>query len=221
VDAVRRTGESHLGDMDEHYRHAFQLLTSKATAVAFDINAEPEAVRDRYGRHTFGQSALLARRLIEAGVTFVTVNCVPWDHHGTGGRLRTAEGGKLLIPPLDRAVAALVEDLSQRGLYERTLVVAMGEFGRTPKMNADGGRDHWGSAFSVLMGNERMRMGQVVGRTSARGEWVVDRPIGPQDVAATVYHHLGINAHDVNFPDGLGRPIGLIDVGQPVRELVG
>src|SRR4029079_8405042 len=122
-----------------HYQRAFQLLTSQRVAGAFDITAEPAPIRDRYGRHTFGQSALLARRLVEAGVTFVTVNCVPWDHHGTAGRYRTDEGAKLLIPPLDRAVAALVEDLCQRGLYEKTLVVAMGEFGRTPRMNPEGG----------------------------------------------------------------------------------
>ena len=133
-------------------RRAFDLLTGKAATAAFDIAAEAAALRDRYGRHTFGQSALLARRLVEAGVTFVTVNCVPWDHHGTAGQLKTEEGAKLLIPPLDRAIAALVDDLIDRGLYETTLVVAMGEFGRTPRMNKDAGRDHWGNTFSVLMG---------------------------------------------------------------------
>ena len=127
----------------------------------------------------------------------------------------------MLLPPLDRAISALVEDLIQRGLYEKTLVVAMGEFGRTPKMNASAGRDHWGHTFSVLLGNGRMRMGQAIGRSSARGEHVLDRPVRPQDVAATVFHHLGINAHDISFTDGLGRPISLLEGGQPIRELMG
>jgi uncharacterized protein (DUF1501 family) len=126
-----------------------------------------------------------------------------------------------LIPPLDRALAALVEDLIQRGRYEQTLVVAMSEFGRTPKMNRDADRDHWGHTFSVLMGCGSMKMGQAIGRSSPRGEFVVDRPISPQDVAATVYHHLGIDARAVTFPDSLGRPVHLIENGQPVRELVG
>src|SRR5207249_12307040 len=127
LDEYTRGIDRRMDDMDGYYQRAFEMLTAPATKKAFDVSAEPDKLRDRYGRHTFGQSALVARRLVEAGVTFVTVNCVPWDHHGTAGRYRTEEGAKLLIPPLDRAVAALVEDLNQRGLYERTLVVAMGE----------------------------------------------------------------------------------------------
>jgi uncharacterized protein (DUF1501 family) len=221
IDRVRRAADRQAADLDEHYQRAFDLLTGKAVAAAFDIAKEPARLRDAYGRHTFGQSALLARRLVEAGVTFVTVNCVPWDHHGTPPQLKTEEGAKKLIPPLDRALAALVEDLIQRGLYETTLVVAMGEFGRTPKMNKDAGRDHWGHTFSVLLGGGGLQMGQAIGKSSPRGEYVVDRPISPQDVAATVYHHLGIDARAVTFPDGLSRPVYLIENGQPVRELVG
>jgi hypothetical protein len=220
LDRFRLTGERRAADHDAHYHRAFDLLTSGRVARAFDIGAEPAAVRDRYGRHAFGQSALLARRLTEAGVAFVTVNCVPWDHHGTGGRYRTAEGARLLIPPLDRALAALVEDLCQRGLYERTLVVAMGEFGRTPRMNADGGRDHWGHAFSVLMGCGSLNMGQAVGKSNSRGEFVVERPISPQDVAATIFHHLGIDARHVTFTDTQGRPVPLVESGEPLRELI-
>jgi hypothetical protein len=220
VDRIRPDLERKAADRDAHYQRAFHLLTSREVTGAFDVGAEPAPVRDRYGRHTFGQSALLARRLVEAGVTFVTVNCVPWDHHGTGGRYRTDEGGKLLIPPLDRAVAALVEDLSQRGLYDRTLVVAMGEFGRTPRMNPEGGRDHWGNVFSVLMGCGSMNMGQAVGRSNPRGEYPVDRPISPQDVAATIFHHLGIDARKVTFADAQGRPVPLIETGEPIRELI-
>ena len=160
-------------ELDEHQQAAFDLLTGPQARKAFDISSEPAALRDRYGRHTFGQSALLARRLVEHGVTFVTVNCVPWDHHGSPGQYKTEEGAKLLIPPLDKAIAALVTDLIDRGMYEKTLVVAMGEFGRTPRMNKDAGRDHWGNTFSVLMGCGGMKMGQVIGRSSARGEQVV------------------------------------------------
>jgi uncharacterized protein (DUF1501 family) len=114
-----------------------------------------------------------------------------------------------------------VQDLIDRGLYEKTLVVAMGEFGRTPRMNRNAGRDHWGNTFSVLMGCGSMKMGQVIGRSSARGEEVVERPLTPQDVAATVYHHLGINGRSVTFRDLLDRPMPLLDSGEPIRELVG
>lgn len=220
MDQFRLSAERKAADRDAHYQRAFHLLTSKQVAEAFNIGAEPSPVRDRYGRHTFGQSALMARRLVEAGVTFVTVNCVPWDHHGTAGRLRTEEGAKQLIPPLDRAVAALIEDLTQRGLYEKTLVVAMGEFGRTPRMNAEGGRDHWGDVFSVMMGCGSMNMGQTIGKSNARGEYVIERPIGPQDVAATIFHHLGIDSRKVMFADTQNRPVPLIEVGEPIRELL-
>jgi hypothetical protein len=219
LDAGNRTMDARSSDLDPHARRAFSLLTSKEAVRAFDIAAEPARVRDAYGRHTFGQSALLARRLVEAGVTFVTVNCVPWDHHGTANRLATKPGAELLIPPFDRAIAALVRDLVERGLYDRTLVVAMGEFGRTPRMNPEGGRDHWGNVFSVLMGCGSMRMGQAIGRSTARGEYVADRPVTPEDVTATVFRHLGIDARKVHFTDGLDRPTALVATGQPVREL--
>jgi hypothetical protein len=221
LDELHHSADHQAAHLDEHYQRAFDLLTSKQVARAFDIASEPDRVREAYGRHTFGQSALLARRLVEAGVTFVTVNCVPWDHHGTANRLATLPGARLLIPPFDQALAALVEDLCQRGLYDRTLVVAMGEFGRTPRMNSAGGRDHWGDTFSVLMGCGSMKMGQTIGKSTPRGEYVADRPISPQDVAATVYHHLGIDAHKVAFPDAQRRPVALIEDGQPIHELVG
>lgn len=200
---------------------AFSLLTSQEVAKAFDVTAEPAAVRDRYGRHIFGQSALLARRLVEAGVTFVTVNTEPWDHHATAGRLPTAEGGRKLIPPFDAAFAALVEDLHQRGLADRVLVVAMGEFGRTPRMNPEGGRDHWGNTFSVAFAGGGIKAGQAVGKSNPRGEYPIDRPLTPEDVTATVFHHLGVDARAVSFPDRTGRPVYLVEHGEPVRELVG
>ena len=213
--------EPAMTDIDDHLQNAFNLLASSGVREAFDISAEPVRVRDAYGRHTFGQSALLARRLVERGVTFATVNCVPWDHHGSANRLQTEAGAKLLIPPLDRAIAALVRDLMDRGMYEKTLIVAMGEFGRTPRINKYAGRDHWGRTFSVLMGCGGMQMGQVIGRSNSRGEYVVERPLDPQDVAATVYHHLGIDARSVTFRDRLDRPMYLIDSGEPIRELIG
>ncbi len=211
LDDARRASDAGAEQHDAHYRRAFDLLTSRQVAAAFDISAEPDRVRDAYGRHTFGQSALLARRLVEAGVAFVTVNCVPWDHHGTANRMATLPGAKLLIPPLDQALAALVEDLCQRGLYERTLIVAMGEFGRTPRMNSAGGRDHWGNTFSVLLGCGSMKMGQAVGKSTPRGEEVADRPISPLEVAATIYHHLGIDADTVALPDAQRRPVSLVE----------
>jgi uncharacterized protein (DUF1501 family) len=145
---------------------------------------------------------------------------VPWDHHGTGGNLPTVEGAKLVIPPFDQALAALIEDLVQRGLYERTLVVAMGEFGRTPRMNSNAGRDHWGKTFSVLMGCGSMRMGQVIGSTNARGEYPIDRSISPQDVTATVFYHLGIDSSRVIFHNAEHRPLPLVESGRPIRELL-
>lgn len=220
LDRLRQRGDRPLADLGAHYQRAFDLLTSKRVTDAFNISAESEKLRDRYGRHTYGQSALLARRLVEAGVTFVTCNCVPWDHHGTPPQLKTEEGARQLIPPLDRAIGALIDDLIQRGLYQKTLVLVMGEFGRTPRMNASAGRDHWGQTFSILIGCGGMRMGQVIGRSSARGEHVADRPITPQDVLATVYHHLGIDGQTI-FYDGLNRPMHLVETGVAIRELVG
>lgn len=220
IDRLKETHDSAGSAHDASADQAFSLLTGRDVAKAFDINAEPAAIRDHYGRHIFGQSALLARRLVEAGVTFVTVNTEPWDHHATAGRLPTGEGGKKLIPPFDAAFAALIEDLHQRGLAERVLVLAMGEFGRTPRMNPEGGRDHWGNTFSVAFAGGSIRKGQVIGKSNPRGEYPIDRPLTPEDVSATVFHHLGIDARKVSFPDQTGRPIYLVEHGEPIRELV-
>lgn len=221
LDGMTREHEKIILDVDEHQQKAFELLSSKGVRQAFDITAESDSLRDSYGRHTFGQSALLARRLVEHGVTFVTVNCVPWDHHGSAGRYKTEEGSRKLIPPLDAAIAGLIRDLIDRGLYEKTLVDAMGEFGRTPRMNRHAGRDHWGRTFSVMMGCGGMKMGQVIGRSSKNGETVIERPISPQDVAATIYRHLGIDPQRVMLRDRLDRPLPLLDTGEAVSELFG
>ena len=220
-DSLRRELDPPMRNLDENYQAAFNLLTGAQVREAFDVSAEPASVRDRYGRHEFGQSTLLARRLVERGVTFVTVNTQPWDHHGTANRYATAEGANLLLPPFDQAFAALINDLVERGLYEKTLVVAMGEFGRTPRMNEAAGRDHWGHAFSVLMGGGRLPRGIVVGASDEHGAHVTDRPLAPEDVAATIYHHLGIDSQRTSFPDRSGRPLYLVETGEPIRELVG
>lgn len=221
IDNLKRAHETEMTDLDQHHQKAFELLTSRRVRDAFDIDAEDDATRRSYGMHTFGQSALVARRLVEHGVTFVTVNCVPWDHHGSANRYQTKEGAKLLIPPLDHAISGLIDDLENRGLYEDTMVIAMGEFGRTPRMNKYAGRDHWGRTFSVLVGCGSMNMGQTIGRSNSRGEHVVSRPISPEDVSATVYHHLGIDGEKTWFNDLLDRAMPLIADGKPVRELFG
>lgn len=221
LDQYHKKADQGMADMSDCQQAAFDLLTSRRVRDAFDISMEPEKIREAYGRHTFGQSALLARRLVERGVTFVTVNTQPWDHHGTANRLPTEKGAKQLIPPTDRAIAALVRDLVDRGLLEKTLVVAMGEFGRTPKMNAAAGRDHWGKAFSVLMAGGGLHLGQAIGSTDGKGAYVTDRSLSPEDVAATVYHHLGIDGQKTALPDSTGRPRYLVEHGEPIRELIG
>lgn len=219
MDRLKRNRESQMVDLDQHHQKAFDLLTSRRVRDAFDIEAEDIGTRKSYGLHTFGQSALVARRLVERGVTFVTVNCVPWDHHGSSNRYQTEEGSKLLIPPLDVAISGLIDDLEQRGLYEDTMVIAMGEFGRTPRMNKYAGRDHWGNTFSVLVGCGSMNMGQVIGRSTSNGTNVASRPLSPEDVSATVYHHLGIDGENTMLNDLLDRPMPLIAEGKPIREL--
>ncbi|MEQ9408214.1 MAG: DUF1501 domain-containing protein [Fuerstiella sp.] len=219
VDEIRRAGDQQMIDMSGHQQSAFSLLTSQSVREAFDISAESDETRDSYGRHTFGQSALLARRLVERGVTFVTVNTEPWDHHGTANRLPTEKGAKLLIPPVDKAIAGLIKDLIDRGLFEKTLVVAMGEFGRTPKMNSAGGRDHWGHTFSVMMAGGGIAGGTVVGESDEHGAYVKDRPVHPEDVTATVYHHLGIDAQRTAMKEKTGRPLYLVERGKVINEL--
>ena len=220
IDQYRRRVDGGMLDMSDQQLSAFDLLTGSVVREAYDMTKESDALRDDYGRHTFGQSALLARRLVERGVTFVTVNTQPWDHHGTANRLPTEKGAKKLIPPVDRAIAVLIRDLIERGLFKKTLVVAMGEFGRTPKMNDAGGRDHWGHTFSVLMSGGKFRMGQTIGASDDRGAYVAERPLSPEDVTATVYHHLGIDARNTAIPDRSGRPRYLVEHGEPIRELL-
>jgi hypothetical protein len=201
---------------DVFYEKAHSLITSPAAKRAFDLGQEPDRVRDSYGRTTFGQSCLLARRLIEAGVQFVTVTDGGWDTHQDN--FKSLKIRKL--PVLDRGYAALLQDLHERGLLANTLVVWFGDFGRTPKVNPSAGRDHWASAGVACMGGGGVKMGEVVGATNQLGEFVVDSPVSPQDLAATIYHTLGIPLHTWYRAQD-GRPIELVPQGRPVRQLVG
>jgi uncharacterized protein (DUF1501 family) len=201
---------------DVFYERAHTLLTSPAAKRAFDLTLEPEHVRDQYGRHQLGQSCLLARRLVEAGVHFVTVTDGGWDTHQNNFRSLKDR----LLPRLDRAYSALLQDLHSRGLLDHTLVVWFGDFGRTPKVNPSAGRDHWATAGVACMGGGGIKRGEVVGATNALGEVVVDSPVRPQDLAATIYHALGIPLHTWYRAQD-GRPIELVPTGRPIRQLVG
>ena len=200
---------------DEFYEKAFDLITSPVSKRAFDLEQEPDRVRDLYGRTTLGQSCLLARRLIEAGVHFVTVSNGGWDTHQNNFRSLKDR----LLPPLDQAYAALVRDLADRGLLDSTLVVWMGDFGRTPKVNSSAGRDHWATASVVTMGGGGIKTGEIVGRTNALGEYVVASTATPADIAATIYYALGVPLNRrYQAPDG--RPIELVSQGRPIRQLI-
>jgi hypothetical protein len=200
---------------DRFYQDAFEIVTGARCREAFDLGKEDPRLRDRYGRHTWGQSCLLARRLVEAGVTFVAMSMGGWDTHANNFEsLKTG-----LLPQYDRALAALVEDLYARGLGEKVLVMCYGEFGRTPRINDNAGRDHWPGAMSVVFAGGGLKTGRVVGATDPKGEYPRERPLGPQDVLATVYRFLGIDFRQV-FRDGSGRPIAVLNEGQPIAELM-
>jgi uncharacterized protein (DUF1501 family) len=201
---------------DTFYEKAHGLITSPAAKHAFDLGLETEKTRDAYGRTPFGQSCLLARRLIEAGVHFVTVTDGGWDTHQNN--FKSLKDHKL--PVLDRAYAALLQDLHDRGLLASTLVVWFGDFGRTPKVNPSAGRDHWATAGVACMGGGGVRTGEVVGATNPLGEVVIDSPAAPQDLAATIYHALGVPLHTWYHTQD-GRPVELVPEGKPIRQLVG
>jgi uncharacterized protein (DUF1501 family) len=202
------------------------LLFSTKAKKAFDIDAELPALRERYGRNTFGQSCLLARRLVEQGVRLVTVNMfdtvfneVTWDCHADGGSLAVTldDYKNTLCPMFDTAYTALLDDLHQRGMLSNTLVLAMGEFGRTPQLNARGGRDHWPGVWSILFAGAGIKGGQVVGSSDRLGAEPRDRPVSPAEVAATVYRALGIDRR-ARLPGPEGRPVSLVEA-EPVDEL--
>ena len=203
--------------LDNFREKAFELLTSTKTRSAFDLDQEPQQLRDRYGSHVWGTSALIARRLVEAGTMLVTIHWEAkgnnhWDLHGNNfGMLRSH------LPQLDQFVEALVLDLEERGLLESTLVVVMGEMGRTPKINAKAGRDHWPQCgFSLLFGGGTRR-GCVIGATDKTAAYPIDRPVSAGDMAATIYHLLGVDA-SLTVPDLGNRPVHISHGGLPVKE---
>jgi hypothetical protein len=203
--------------MTEYQSRAVNLLTSPTTRKAFALHEESPKLRDRYGRHTYGQSVLLARRLVEAGVRFITVYYSPgiggWDTHKDNFSI--LKGSRL--PHTDRAVSALIEDLSDRGLLQETLVYWTGDFGRTPKVNKDAGRDHWPPCQTVLMAGGGIRGGQVYGCSDPSGAFPKDHPLRPDDITATVFHSLGLDPETTIY-DQLGRPMP-ISLGKPIRGL--
>jgi hypothetical protein len=194
---------------------AFDLMTSTATRAAFDISAERDALRDEYGRHPLGQSCLMARRLVEAGTRCVMITNSNWDTHVNNFHVLKNS----LLPPLDSGVGTLLRDLSERGLLETTLVVVMGEFGRTPRINTSAGRDHWGPANTLLLAGGGIRGGRVVGKTNEHGERPAGDATGPEDLAATLYHCLGIDGND-EFHTPEGRPIKIVNNGRTIGGLL-
>lgn len=218
LDTTLRTVElanENLDGMDRFYQQAFDILRSPATKKAFDLSKEKSAIRDRYGRTGVGQACLLARRLIEAGTRCVTIDFGGWDTH----RNNFADLKTKLLPPWDAALAALLEDLDQRGLLKTTLVWSTGEMGRTPKINKDAGRDHWGSAMSMMMAGAGLKVGQVLGKTDAKGAEVIEDGFTPEDVAATALKALGIDPHK-EYHTATGRPIQIVRDGKAIRKLL-
>jgi hypothetical protein len=226
---------------DEFNQKAVSLLTSDKARQAFDLSQEPDSLRDRYGRHAWGQRCLLARRLVEAGSSFVTMvmenpyqsgvewlknGTYNWDSHAVNCHL--FDDAKVRLPIYDRAVTALVEDLHNRGLTKNVMLVVTGEFGRTPRISeqtgtqtgvTQPGRDHWPQAMSMLVTGGGMRTGQVIGSTNSKGEHPHTRPLSPNDLWATVYRHLGIDPEHA-FPDHSGRPMPILPYGEPIAELL-
>ncbi len=236
-DAMRRDIDTagSMAAIDKFNEQALGLLTSDKARTAFDLSLEDPATRDRYGRHKWGQRALLARRLVEAGCSFVTMQMrspgLPgtignWDIHAVNGHLFVDTRARL--PVFDRAVTALIEDVYQRGLDKKVMVIVSGEFGRTPRINPQKGtrsgvmqpgRDHWPGAMSVVVSGGGMRMGQVIGSTTSKGEYAKDRKLESNDLLATVYRFLGIDPH-LAFIDHAGRPMPILPHGEPIAELI-
>jgi uncharacterized protein (DUF1501 family) len=211
--------ESTLPDPSVHavgkfYERAYDLVNSSSAKKAFDTAEEPAAIRDMYGMTTYGQGCLLARRLVEGGARFVTVSKAGWDTHTNNFPMLKGR----LMPELDQAYAALLTDLAQRGMLDKTLVLLMGEFGRTPKVNPRGGRDHWSRCRFIAFAGGGVRGGQVIGKSDEQGANPVDRPVSVEEVAATIYTSLGIDCTK-QYVTPTGRPIHIATGGQPIREL--
>lgn len=229
-DRLRRQVDSSdlMDSLDDFNRQAVSLLTSPSARDAFDLRGEDAGTRDRYGRHMVGQRCLLARRLIEAGVRIVTVDfpTVPgqkafsWDDHASVWNI--FEQMKIRLPVLDQVVSALIDDLDRRGLLDDVLVAVLGEMSHTPRLSNFGGqpgREHWARSMSIFLAGGGLRMGQVIGSTTAKGDEPAERPFTPSDLLATWYHYLGVPL-DTQFFDHFGRPIPVLSHGSPIRELV-
>jgi hypothetical protein len=205
------------GAADAVHRKAFELLGSQRIREALNLGAEKAELRDRYGRNTFGQSLVLGRRLIEAGVPCVTVNWSrggPWDTHGNNfGGLKNS-----LLPPFDQSFGALLQDLTDRGILENTLVIAAGEFGRTPQINKDAGRDHWAGVYTTVLAGGGIHGGRVHGSSDAQAAYPASDAVGPWDLAATIYHCMGVSP-EAEVRDQTDRPLRICR-GEPVRSLL-
>lgn len=203
-----------LESMDAFYQHAYKLISSQQAREAFDLEKEPVKLRDSYGRHQAGQRMILARRLVEAGVRFVSLTCGSWDHHDN-----LKQGIESNLPPVDQAIAALITDLEQRGLLDSTLVIVSTEFGRTPKTNKTGGRDHWPRVFSTMLAGGGVQKGLIYGKSDALGGEPEEDKVSVEDFAKTIYHQLGINADKELMAPG-NRPIEIIDGGRVLKEII-
>ena len=211
--ARRVEGNDQIKAYDQFQQRATEMVLSGEARRAFTIGEEDSRLRDRYGRTTFGQSCLLARRLVEHGVTFVTINSGGWDHHS-----KIWDGLERMLPDFDRGFSAMISDMHDRGLLDDTLVLAMGEFGRTPKINKDVGRDHWAPAASMLFAGAGVKPGRVIGATDKDGAFAIENPVRPADVAWTVFDSVGIDPRkQLQLPDG--RPAEILNEGRMLEEL--
>lgn len=218
IDHWQRNSDARLESLksvDAYYEKAYSLVTSPMAKRAFNLEEEPAGLRDAYGRTMYGQSCLLARRLVQAGVKYVTVGMPGWDTHVDNFNAMRDD----LLPVLDTTYSALLEDLDQKGMMDSTLVICMSEFGRTPKINAEAGRDHWPATQVFAMGGGGVKTGVIVGETSDRSEYPTERPVSVQDFSATVYKALGIPS-TLEYHTAENRPISLVKDGQPIAELI-
>ncbi len=213
--SVERDANRSVDTIGEFRQKAFELMTSKAAKKAFDIHDEPDRLRDEYGRNSLGQSCLMARRLVAAGVRCVTINHVDWDTHDNNFTTLRRD----LLPKLDAAMSSLFRDLDDRGMLESTMVVVSGEFGRTPRINKNAGRDHWGNGFTVAIGGGGVQGGRIIGKSNERAEKPASDPHGPEDLAATMHRMMGINPEKEFFtPEG--RPIKVVNEGRVIQGLL-
>jgi hypothetical protein len=217
IDTLRRESDQSglMEGLDAFTQKAFEMVTSPAAQRAFALDREDADLRDRYGRNKLGQSLLLARRLVEAGVTFVTVDAGGWDTHANN-----FESLRKKLPEFDQGWGTLMADMAARGLLDNTLVLVWGEFGRTPRINTNAGRDHWPGAMSVVLAGGGLQMGQAIGQSDAKAEYPKERPLTPEDILSTMYHVLGIDQEKEYYNDA-ERPIKILGTGSPIKELVG